>query len=149
MGEDGGGGEIVRREVQEDPRLARQSGPSYEWHGKLGQHEEKRLNDRAAFAYVGSLSGLEFDAFVGSRAQAPGGFERPSLIVTLSYDGDATDTLTLGGPTERGLYRLHHSATDQVFLISRAKANALKPNVEALLQPVPEAPVPRKPPGVR
>ena len=136
---------IERREVPEDPRLGMR-GPSYEWYGAHAADPERRLNDRAAFAYARSLAALAFDEFVGTRRQHPAGFEQPALIVTLNYDGDATDTLTLGARTAQGLHRLHQSTTDQVFLINAQKAQALRPNLDAFLEANAGAPA-GPPPG--
>lgn len=137
--------ELERREIPQDPQFGRQQGPLYEWYGKLANGTERRLNDQAAFTYSRSLGALAFDDFVGTRARQAAEFKQPSLIVTLIYDGDAGDTLTLGGRTSEGFYHLHQSTTNQAFLISTTKAKALRPNLQALFEPAPRPPTPQAP----
>jgi hypothetical protein len=133
--------ELIRREIPQDlrQRLGPDRGPRYEWYGKLPGGEEKRVNDSVAWAYASSILGLTFDELLGARSGREALFEPPAVSLALQYDGDAKDTLVLGG-VEKGNRYLLNSTTGQVFLISLEKAKGLSPDVTALLELPPEKP---------
>ncbi|HVR74190.1 MAG TPA: hypothetical protein VMT52_07660, partial [Planctomycetota bacterium] len=90
-------GELMRREIPRERLMAMggDRGPRFEWFGTTAEGE-KRVNDTAAFTYTGFLSRLAFDELVGPRTGREAGLEKPSLLVTLEYDGGTKDTLVLG-----------------------------------------------------
>jgi hypothetical protein len=142
--------EIIRRETPKDQRAAfgPDRGPRYEWYGTVAggtvAGAEQRLNDNAAFGYAGYLSSLVFDDLLGPKAGREALFERPTLTVTIEYDGNVKDTLILGVAGRGGMLHLLHSTTGQVFLVSPEKAKGLTPDVKALLEP-PRQPPPQQP----
>jgi hypothetical protein len=134
--------EMLRRDIPMERRLAARfdRGPNFEWFGTTAGGET-RINDDVSSGYVSFLSSLVFDELLGPRTRSGLNLslEKPSLAITIEYDGGPTDTLRGWQEAGGARYHLHHSATDQVFVISEEKAKKLVPDAKALL----ELPAPR------
>ena len=130
---------LIRRDIPKEQLADRRPdrGPSFEWYGVF-KDGEKVLNEMAVASYISALSDLLFDELLGQRSGLSLDGWQASLTVTLEYEGGTTDLLSLGSQPVQGLRLIHHSATDQVFLISEKKAQGLIPDVEAFLRPSPD-----------
>ena len=135
--------ELIRRDIPKERLMAMgpDRGPRFEWFGTTPEGE-KRINDNVCFAFTSFLSSLEFDDLLGQRTGNEPGLAQPALTVTLEYEEGKKDTLTLGSRAADGSHLLHHSATNQVFLIAAARAAQMQPDQKAIL----ELPPPREPP---
>jgi hypothetical protein len=128
---------IVRRNLPMEELMRNQGkGPQFQWIGMMPDGE-KRLNDAAAGAYLTGFATLAFDDIAGSMKGRESLFAEPTLAITIEYDGGASDTLTLGTHTPQGRVHLSNSGTNQVYLVSPARAAALAPDLKALLEPMP------------
>jgi hypothetical protein len=132
--------EMVRREIPMERRVRMGPyGPTFEWFGTTAEGET-RINDQVSFAYLGSLAELVFDELLGPRTDSEPAREKPSLTIAIEYDDTQTDTLSLGPQADgSGLYFLHHSTTNHLFLVSPEKASGLVPDAKALLDVPPPA----------
>jgi hypothetical protein len=136
-------GRFFRRDAPaEDLQRTLGKGPRYHWFVS-GPPAEQRLEDGAAAAYLQNFLTLSFDEFLGGIEGREAAFANPPLVVTVGYEGGSTDVLTLGMKSAQGRQHLSNGSTGQVFLMSPAKAAALRPDMKALLAAPQSAPTSR------
>jgi len=109
-------------------------GPTYEWLGDFAG-EEKTCVSASAFAYLGFLSRLRYEALHDPRDYVPGD-GRQALY--LEDEQGRADTLEVGSRDAAGNVFLRNRTTGQVLTIASEKASLLFPTSQALLDSLPE-----------
>ena len=109
-------------------------GPKYEWYGVLADDSQTRLEDAAAYAYLGFVRELTYDALVGIRSGHEQAFQTPRRHVRIEYSDGTVDVLELGAATRRDRHLLCNTTTEQVFVVSARSADRLFPDHRQLLE---------------
>ena len=112
-------------------------GPTYEWYVVV-RGKEKACNTASAFAYIGFLSGLQYESLYDPHIpEAEYGFDRTKRVLYLEDIEGAVDTLEVGTQHAKGGVYLRLRTTGQVFSVTSRKADLLFPTTEALLEALP------------
>ena len=112
-------------------------GPMYEWY-VVFRGKEKACNTASAFAYIGFLSGLQYEALYDPHIpESEYGFDRTKRVLYLEDIEGAVDTLEVGRQHAKGGAYLRLRTTGQVFSVTSRKADLLFPTTEALLDTLP------------
>jgi hypothetical protein len=127
--------QIYRLSVLSDKDLRLERGEDNQWNWLMGEGEINQTNVRSL---VNTLINLRAVRWVGA-TNPEQGFVKPQLVITFTTEPEDKGAykLTVGGPTEDGMWHARVSDREGTFVISNPDFSALKLSLVAQPSPAP------------